>query len=643
MAEPIGALRAELSANAAQFEKDMGRARKAVNDNATRMRRDLDRFRRSGNDAILSIRNLRNAAGALGVVFSAGALVRGMRQTLSDFNRLADTADKVGVGIEALQELRFAAEETGVATNTLDMAMQRLTRRLGEAAQGKGELKDTLIQYGIAVTDAEGRTRRTEDVLFDLADAIKGADSDAERLRIAFKAFDSEGAALVNTMRNGREGLAAFADQARELGGVVEESLVREAAKADRELARIWMSISMRAKVFMAEFINIFRDVGVEEQIRRTRNALEDLEKVVAAQGGEPNVRQQRRLDELRTRLAELEAQLKAETAATVQSTQAGTARNEELEKRIAKTKELTAALELENVQTGQLLGRLRDMPATVQQLRDEIELENAAIKHNIDLSSALGQKWAENFRKGQDLKRSLADMEGILEAIQTPQAVYIEQVARLNDLYFEGTINLDEYRAALKKAEEDLKKSTGETEKANDAAKELGLTFTSAFEEAIVSGGDLRDVVQGLGEDILRILTRKAVTEPLGNVFTGLLSGLPGLMGFASGGSFTVGGAGGVDRNLVAFRATRGETVTVTPPGQQAAHAGPGVVSQMVEVNVYAPPGSSAETRERSSGGGRSIDVILDEHVAGNIRPGTRTFRALQTSFGLGPSLVGR
>jgi hypothetical protein len=38
---------------------------------------------------------------------------------------------------------------------------------------------------------------------------------------------------------------------------------------------------------------------------------------------------------------------------------------------------------------------------------------------------------------------------------------------------------------------------------------------------------------------------------------------------GFANGGSFTVGGPGGVDKTPVSFMATRGENVTVTPPGR--------------------------------------------------------------------------
>jgi hypothetical protein len=41
--------------------------------------------------------------------------------------------------VEALQELRFAANASGVEQQTLDMALQRFTRRAAEAAQGTGE------------------------------------------------------------------------------------------------------------------------------------------------------------------------------------------------------------------------------------------------------------------------------------------------------------------------------------------------------------------------------------------------------------------------------------------------------------------------------------------------------------------------
>jgi len=54
--------------------------------------------------------------------------------------------------------------------------------------------------------------------------------------------------------------------------------------------------------------------------------------------------------------------------------------------------------------------------------------------------------------------------------------------------------------------------------EQGKGIAEELGLSFSSAFEDAIVHGGKLSDVLDGLGADITRIVTRKLVTEPLGN-----------------------------------------------------------------------------------------------------------------------------
>lgn len=50
------------------------------------------------------------------------------------------------------------------------------------------------------------------------------------------------------------------------------------------------------------------------------------------------------------------------------------------------------------------------------------------------------------------------------------------------------------------------------------------------------------------------------------GSVFKGLFGGL---LGFKNGGSFSVGGTGGTDSQLVAFRATPGEMVDVRKSGQ--------------------------------------------------------------------------
>ncbi len=212
--------------------------------------RTTRRLRDMGDAGVKAARSMeaawRRVAGVLGAAFASYQLSRFAADVLSTADALAKTADKVGLTTEALQELRYAAERAGVDARTLDMAMQRFSRRVGEAAQGKGELVEVLRQYGIAVTDARGRTRALEDILADLADAIASAGSEQERLRIAFKAFDSEGAALVNALRQGSAGLEQMRARARELGLVMDADLVRRAEALNDRLAELGTSLRVR-------------------------------------------------------------------------------------------------------------------------------------------------------------------------------------------------------------------------------------------------------------------------------------------------------------------------------------------------------------------------------------------------------------
>ena len=110
-----------------------------------------------GRQAELLRTGIRTLGGALIGVTTVGGLAALVDRSISAANVIGKTADKIGVGVEALQELRFAAKASGVEQQTLDMALQRFTRRAAEAAQGTGEAKDALAQMGIVV-DVEATT-----------------------------------------------------------------------------------------------------------------------------------------------------------------------------------------------------------------------------------------------------------------------------------------------------------------------------------------------------------------------------------------------------------------------------------------------------------------------------------------------------
>jgi len=199
---------------------------------------------------------------ALAVGFSAVAFVNFTKNAFKTADALGKTADKIGLTTKSLQELRFGASQSGVKVETLDMAMQRFSRRLGEAQRGTGELTGTLLEYGIAVKNVDGSSRSVDEVLSDVANTIMNAESSTERLRIAFKAFDSEGAALVNMLKGGALGLQLFRDQANELGIVMEDHLIRNAEETGNKFDILTKVMGIRFQSMLIELAPLIDKVA---------------------------------------------------------------------------------------------------------------------------------------------------------------------------------------------------------------------------------------------------------------------------------------------------------------------------------------------------------------------------------------------
>lgn len=218
-----------LSARDREFTRAMERAQ-----------RQVQRFSRQSSRELMSTTAAFNAMTSAARTFlpalSAGLVVQQVRRVVSELDNIGKTADRLGLTTDALQELRAAAATAGISTNTLDMAMQRFGRRVAEARQGAGEAKGALEEMGIALFNADGSARSTEAVLGDVADAMQGMAVQTDRNRIAMKLFDSEGVALVNMLRDGADGLEEMRREARELGIVIDEDLIRNAEDAEDKL-----------------------------------------------------------------------------------------------------------------------------------------------------------------------------------------------------------------------------------------------------------------------------------------------------------------------------------------------------------------------------------------------------------------------
>lgn len=119
--------------------------------------------------------------------------------------------------------------------------------------------------------------RSQVDILRDYADLIKNAGSEQERLLLAFKAFDTEGAALVNALRNGAAGLTAFMQKADEAGGVLRDELIREMERVDDEFAKLARTVGVTMKRAVLDLVAAFGELGDADPAQTLKDVYKDL------------------------------------------------------------------------------------------------------------------------------------------------------------------------------------------------------------------------------------------------------------------------------------------------------------------------------------------------------------------------------
>ena len=160
-------------------------------------------------------------------------------------------------------------------------------------------------------------------------------------------------------------------------------------------------------------------------------------------------------------------------------------------------------------------------------------------------------------------------------------------KLQELEKAYYKGRISIDVYKEGLSAlgiaavATVDIVKTSFQSMR--DKLNDSWVTF---WENTFLEGftGKKIKIVAEFAKSVKKILIRmmaevvadwvkrKLVMGFFKFLLGGPLAGIMSIFGFQRGGQFTVGGEGGKDNNLVAFNASRGETVSVKTPEQQKA-----------------------------------------------------------------------
>jgi Phage-related minor tail protein len=246
MSSFIGQLRISLGLDSAAFESGAKRAAAEVNALGTR-----------AEAAGFKVGSMTKALVAGASAFAGMAIVQQLKDavvaSLDYASGLSEAAAQMGVTAEALQEFRALAEQSGIATETMDKALQKLTRNMGEAEAGGKKQAETFKELGISLRDANGNMKSATDVMPEIARALEGIKSPAERARIEVALFGKAGQDLEPLLNQGGQAIQDFTQKARDAGIIISNELANKADSAADKIGFLQKKLGMKFTVAVAE------------------------------------------------------------------------------------------------------------------------------------------------------------------------------------------------------------------------------------------------------------------------------------------------------------------------------------------------------------------------------------------------------
>lgn len=518
----FAALTIDLNARLASFEQGLKRAELAATQSAGRMERAFGVASKS--------------IAALGGVLSVGMLAGFARDALASASALDDMAESTGATVEGLSKLVDIARIGGLDVGQVQTALIRLTKALSgldDESKGAGAAFQAL-----GLNMAELARLSPEQALERVAQAFGRFADGAGKTSAALAIFGRGGAELLPLLND----IASSSERVA--------SLTAEQAAAAERLEKNWnalaVSTSNWARSLVLDLVpalNQFFAIAAKAGMGGALDVVVLRKKLGI---GDENIqaeirKQQEKLDQL------IEDREKSLTP-LFRPTERDIANQRAY---IAGLKELASIEAMAGQSAYGNEGKLPSLPIIPSQA-GRAGAARARARANDDtyiadvFQAAAGdlKKFADELERTRssyiDLiepQQRFFDRMNDLERIAPLLGLTAEQIERIRDVLRD--------QAAAAEFGEPLKDVIDAVGPATDLVKDLGMTFESAFEAAIAGGENLRDVLRAIEQDILRIITRKLVTEPLGGFFTDMVKGFdPGkifldLLGAKDGGIF--------------------------------------------------------------------------------------------------------
>jgi hypothetical protein len=171
----------------------------------------------------------------LGLIEIAKKTAEAVGEAFTEIKNHALEVGRASIMTGVSTEFLSAVAPMAGGTENLAMALKFLQNTAFDSINGNKELAKTFNKLGIDVTDMAGNLKGGEELLLDLADAMKDLPDKGEQISAAMQLMSRSGAEMLPFLLKGADGIRQLAEEQKRLGAVVDAG---EAATA-RKLARL--------------------------------------------------------------------------------------------------------------------------------------------------------------------------------------------------------------------------------------------------------------------------------------------------------------------------------------------------------------------------------------------------------------------
>ncbi len=197
----------------------------------------------------------------LGVSLSVAGFATMIKNAIDAADQLNKLSQKIGISVEALSTLRFAAQLSDVSLETLQKGIKGLSQNITEANTGIGDGAQVFDVLGISVKNADGSMKSTEAVLLQVADVFANLEDGAVKTALAVKLFGKSGMDMIPFLNQGAAGITQLTVEAERLGLKLTTETARSAEAFNDNLTALKASSSSLgialARDFLPELTNI--------------------------------------------------------------------------------------------------------------------------------------------------------------------------------------------------------------------------------------------------------------------------------------------------------------------------------------------------------------------------------------------------